>query len=253
MKVPSCNGEDGRVAEEANILAAKREYAREKEKLKKMDKEKKLKEMDREKMKQAKDSEKQQIQPLRPDVIRQEYEPGSTIGKYGSDAIDPQIHHVAGSLSSNADESFQNVGMEEVEREIKSLNLADKKKNASTKHVTYEDDLVEERAKTEEKVQKEKSTTADSVEEEKKAKRRKMIENAKRKKAEAEARIEAEKAAEGARKKQTLDGDQAFSWQSWRVVLEMNKEIRKDANLNLTFEAHFVYLFCFLQFCRIKR
>ena len=76
---------------------------------------------------------------------------------------------------------------------------------------------------------------------------------AKRKKAEAEARIEAEKAAEGARKKQTLDGDQAFSWQSWRVVLEMNKEIRKDANLNLTFEAHFVYLFCFLQFCRIKR
>ena len=104
---------------------------------------------------------------------------------------------------------IQNV--EEVEREIKSLNLADKKKNASTKHATYEDDLVEERAKTEEKVQKEKSTTADSVEEEKKAKRRKMIENAKRKKAEAEARIEAEKAAEGARKKQTLDGDQAFS------------------------------------------
>ena len=38
--------------------------------------------------------------------------------------------------------------------------------------------------------------------EEKKAKRRKMIENAKRRKAEAEARIEPEKAAEGSQKRQ---------------------------------------------------
>ena len=93
-----------------------------------------------------------------------------------------------------------NVGVAEVETEIKSLSIrkGGKKNNISAKHVTYEDDLVG--GKTGEKVEEAVEETVEAIE--KKAKRRKMIENAKRRKAEAEARIEAEKAAEGVRKRQ---------------------------------------------------
>ena len=73
---------------------------------------------------------------------------------------------------------------------------------APAKHVTYEEDMVV--GKTEE--------NGENVEAiEKKAKRRKMIENAKRRKAEAEARIEAEKAVEGARKRQQPEGAETLS------------------------------------------
>ena len=105
------------------------------------------------------------------------------------------------SQCSKTDKSCQNVGLGEVEGEMKRLSLrkGDKKSNVSVKHVTYKEDIVVSK-RTEEKVE-EKEEPSETVEE-KKAKRRKMIENAKRRKAEAEARIEPEKAAEGSQKRQ---------------------------------------------------
>ena len=164
-------------------MAAKREYnaCREKEKLRGSKKEE-----------MANQAKRHQIQPL-----------SSKIGENPDELDSNDCQHW------KIERGSQNEGVIEVEEDIKSLSLTpslrkrDKKSNSvSAKHVTYEEDMVV--GKTEEKVQEiyENSETAEAIDREKKAKRRKMIENAKRRKAEAEARIEAEKALEGARKKQ---------------------------------------------------
>jgi len=181
----------GRFEEEAQILEAKKEYnaCREKEKLRGS--------KEGEMVKQA---EGEQTELDSNDPHRQQ---------------SPHIHMDV-NQHWEIEKGFQNVGEVEVEEDIKNMSLTpslrrgDKKTNVSAKHVTYEEDMVV--GKTGEKVQ-DIGETSESVEAlEKKAKRRKMIENAKRRKAEAEARIEAEKALEGARKRhQQQEGAQTLS------------------------------------------
>ena len=163
--------DDSRVDEEVEILTAKAEYAREMS------------------IKRRNNSQGAKTKSLLEEDHAQDFANSPNVGKK-SILLDPNNRH-----------SSQKVSFIEVEEQIQSLSLSDGvKRSSSGKHVTYQEDLVADSLLGEERIQSvtenndavEKQEAAD---EEKKAKRRKMIENAKRRKAEAEARIEAEKAA----------------------------------------------------------
>ena len=163
--------DDSRVDEEVEILTAKAEYAREMS------------------MRKRDNSQGAKTKSLLEEDHAQDFANSPNIGKK-SILLDPNNRH-----------SSQKVSFVEVEEQIQSLSLSDGvKRSSSGKHVTYQEDLVADNLLGEERIRSvtenndavEKQEAAD---EEKKAKRRKMIENAKRRKAEAEARIEAEKAA----------------------------------------------------------
>ena len=163
--------DDSRVDEEVEILTAKAEYAREMS------------------IKRRNNSQGAKTKSLLEEDHALNFANSHNVGKK-SILLDPNNRH-----------SSQKVSFVEVEEQIQSLSLTDGvKRSSSGKHVTYQEDLVADNLLGEERIQSvtenndavEKQEAAD---EEKKAKRRKMIENAKRRKAEAEARIEAEKAA----------------------------------------------------------
>ena len=163
--------DDSRVDEEVEILTANAEYAREMS------------------IRRRNNSQGAKTNSMLEEDLTQDFAHSPSVGKK-SILLDPNNRH-----------SSQKVSFVEVEEQIQSLSLTDGvKRSSSGKHVTYQEDLVAESVLGEQRIQVvtenndalEKQEAAD---EEKKAKRRKMIENAKRRKAEAEARIEAEKAA----------------------------------------------------------
>ena len=164
--------DDSRVDEEVEILTANAEYAREMS------------------IRRRNNSQGAKTNSMLEEDLTQDFAHSPSVGKK-SILLDPNNRH-----------SSQKVSFVEVEEQIQSLSLTDGvKRSSSGKHVTYQEDLVADSLLGEERIQNATENNNDALgkregaDEEKKAKRRKMIENAKRRKAEAEARIEAEKAA----------------------------------------------------------
>ena len=167
--------DDSRVDEEVEILTAKSEYAREMS------------------MRRRNNSQGAKTKYLLEEDHTQDFAKDF--------AHSPSVGKKSILLDSNNRHNSQKVSFVEVEQQIQSLSLSDGvKRSSSGKHVTYQEDLVADSLLGEERIQNvtennDASGKQEAADEEKKAKRRKMIENAKRRKAEAEARIEAEKAA----------------------------------------------------------